>query len=179
MISSEYRDILLLEYKKKKWFDAGIQIEKYFLDEIIKENNVKTALDFGGGYGTFANYLQEQYNVDAYCYDPGTCIEEYVEDRVDLVTSIGVLEHVERESIVDTLKWLKQISNHHYHVISCNYANHTLSNGKNAHLIVEAPDWWRDTFVAIGYQPKKHKLYAKYDEKRDQLKVRYWVYLQS
>jgi len=30
-----------------------------------------------------------------------------------------------------------------YHLIACHPAKKTLSDGRNAHLIIENPDWWK------------------------------------
>jgi len=30
-----------------------------------------------------------------------------------------------------------------YHLIACHPAKKTLSDGRNAHLIIEKPDWWK------------------------------------
>jgi hypothetical protein len=58
--------------------------------------------------------------------------------------SFDVLEHVEPTFINDTLSDLKNRCNKiMHHVIACHPAKRVLNDGRNAHLIIENPDWWK------------------------------------
>lgn len=57
-----------------------------------------------------------------------------------------------------------------YHLIACHPAKKTLSDGRNAHLIIENPDWWKvkmidprwkiihEEILEFEVQPKKGPL---------------------
>ena len=71
-----------------------------------------------------------------------------IPSQVDLVYSSDVLEHVEPDLIDETINHLFSISNYQYHLIACHPAKKALSDGRNAHLIIEDPSWWLKKFEA-------------------------------
>ena len=53
------------------------------------------------------------------------------------------MEHIEPELLDDTLKDLfSRASKYQYHLIACHPAKKKLNDGRNAHLIIESPEWW-------------------------------------
>ena len=76
-------------------------------------------------------------------YDPTN--DQPLPDSVDMIMSFDVLEHVEPEFIDITLVDLKNRCNKiMYHLIACHPAKRVLDDGRNAHLIIETPDWWKN-----------------------------------
>ena len=45
-----------------------------------------------------------------------------------------------------------------YHLIACHPAKKCLSDGRNAHLIIESPTWWRSKLQSIDYQIVSEKI---------------------
>lgn len=81
------------------------------------------------------------------CYDPG--VKEFSDppEPAELVTCIDVLEHIEPEYLDDVLDHLESLAE------VCLFASvHTgpagkvLSDGRNAHLIQQPPQWWLPKF---------------------------------
>ena len=105
-------------------------------------------LDFGCGKGTPLDSLKSDV-MDIYSYDPITHPIELPE-HVDLVYSRDVLEHIEPEQIDTVLENLFTIgTKYQHHFIACHPAKKGLSDGRNAHLIIEEPDWWKSKIEQI------------------------------
>jgi hypothetical protein len=80
-------------------------------------------------------------------------------DKVDMIYSSDVLEHIESEHLTETLVDLKtRCSKVMYHLIACHPAKRGTSDGRNAHLIIENPDWWRLKFQSVDYQILSEKI---------------------
>ena len=45
-----------------------------------------------------------------------------------------------------------------YHLIACHPAKRGMSDGRNAHLIIENPDWWRSKLQSVDYQITSEKI---------------------
>jgi cyclopropane fatty-acyl-phospholipid synthase-like methyltransferase len=113
------------------------------LVEVIKAYPIVTALDFGCGEGNMMARLTEMFShLQIQGYDPGVERFSTLPEKVDLIYSADVLEHIEPHLLDDTLKNLWNIGRYQYHNIACHPAKKTLPDGRNCHLIVEEPDWW-------------------------------------
>ena len=117
----------------------------------MQEKNIKSFLDFGAGKGGTSEYIRNQYpNVLLHTFDPAT-FPNPLPEEVELTYSSDVLEHVEEHLIDETLQDLcKRSTRYQYHLIACHPAKKTLSDGRNAHLIIEKPKWWKRKIQAIS-----------------------------
>jgi hypothetical protein len=67
-----------------------------------------------------------------------------------LIYSSDVLEHIEPELLDDTLQSLCECAvKYQYHLIACHPAKKSLSDGRNAHLIIEDPSWWNNKLKSL------------------------------
>jgi 2-polyprenyl-3-methyl-5-hydroxy-6-metoxy-1,4-benzoquinol methylase len=67
----------------------------------------------------------------------------------DVVVCTDVLEHIEPEKLDAVLDHILRLTGYFAHlVISTRPANAVLPDGRNAHLIVETPDWWLEKILA-------------------------------
>ena len=149
-ISKEYINELEKLHSKKTFGTASnIPVE---LIKIIEERNINSILDFGSGKENLSNAIKLKYpNITLYSYDPVTSPIE-IPTQVDLTFSSDVLEHVEPEHLDSTLNMLFDItSKFMYHLIACHPAKKTLSDGRNAHLIIEDGAWWRPRFIKSNW----------------------------
>lgn len=145
-ISQDYVEELKILHDKKT-FGTAARLPDDFV-ELVNTKGIKSILDFGCGKGNTTTAIKEKWpNIKVYSYDPVTSPIDLPE-QVDLVYSSDVLEHVEPNEIEQTLKNLFSISNHQYHYIACHLAKKTLSDGRNAHLIVEPGEWWEEKMKA-------------------------------
>lgn len=152
MISKEYKNILrkiheTTPFGKRAKFPKHLQ---KFIDD-IKPNSI---IDFGCGKGRLVNIMNETYpSIRVRGYDPGNSyFDSPIVEPVDLLMSTDVLEHIEPVYLDETLKFLSTKSRYIYHLIACHPAKLILSDGRNAHLIIEDQTWWRQKFLDLDYK---------------------------
>ena len=76
-------------------------------------------------------------------FDPAIAVKEQTPKPADVVVCTDVLEHVEPDYLDAVLVDLRRVTKVCLFVaISTKPANKNLSDGRNAHLIVESADWW-------------------------------------
>lgn len=98
-------------------------------------------LDYGCGKKT----LEVALNRPISNYDP--CVQGLENNNTlhDFVFCGDVLEHIEPDLLDNVLQDIKRCMRHSgLLVISLVPAKKTLPDGRNAHLILQTPDWWRD-----------------------------------
>ena len=133
----------LYHQEDKIW--QGTSIINYIpkINQIIKDKDIKTILDYGCGK---AKHHPKEWK--AIKYDPA--IQEYQnkpQDKYDLVISTDVLEHIPVENLKQTINEIFGYSNKWVFVsVCCRKAEAILPNGYNAHATIESAKWWRDLF---------------------------------
>lgn len=153
MISDSYKK-MLTDIHDTSPFGKRSKVPKY-LEEFISQIKPTSMIDFGCGKGRLVQRLREDYpDIVVSGYDPGNReFSDSMEGRhADLIISTDVLEHVEPEHIDLTLKFLSSKSRYIYHLIALSPAKLILPDGRNAHLIQESPEWWRNKFLNLNYK---------------------------
>jgi len=174
MISDNYKKVIT-ELNGVENFGKRKKLPNY-LDDFIKRYNPKSILDFGCGTGGLVVKLKTTYpllNISG--YDPGSSVySQPIDDlHFDMIVSTDVLEHIEPEHLDTTLKYLSERSNLIYHLIALAPSKVTLSDGRNAHLILESHIWWRNKFLKLGYKIiKEHHMMHK---KGDRVVNKYFI----
>lgn len=133
------------EYHKndKNW--QGITLLKYIptINQIIKDKDIKTILDYGCGK---AKHHPSEWNATK--FDPA--IPEFAnkpKGKFDLVISTDVLEHIPVDNLKPIIDELFEYSNKWLFVsVCCRKAKAILPNGYNAHATIESAKWWRELF---------------------------------
>lgn len=111
----------------------------------LQEANTTVLLDYGSGTSSLKNALDKYYpNVyNVIEYEPGMQDKCSMPEPCEFVVCIDVLEHVEPEFIENVLDDLQRVTLKHALItISTEPAHTILSDGRNAHLIVEPYSWW-------------------------------------
>jgi len=142
MISDDYKKQIEKLHSKKNWGTTSTLGKK--CQEVIEKYNPKSILDFGCGNGQITDLLKQTYpEKTIYGYDPA--FHDSMPDNVDMIMSTDVLEHIEPNYLKNTLADLdKRCNIVQYHLIACFKSKKALPDGRNAHLIVETPDWWQE-----------------------------------
>jgi len=142
MISEEYKKQLQeLHSRESGW---GTTAEWALKDVIscIENHNPKSLLDYGAGKGALSHALKDK-NLDLFEYDPGIPEKSNSPEPADLVCCIDVLEHVEPDQVDNVLKDLQRVvSDKGFFLISLIPAMSILPDGRNAHILLESPQWW-------------------------------------
>ena len=146
-ISKDYQEQLKALHNKVDSFGKRSKLPPEF-KKLLDSHNFNSVLDFGAGKGLLSKTLKQEYpNLKVYSYDPVT-FNNPLPDSVDVVYSSDVLEHVEPELLDDTIEDLfNRTEKYHYHLIACHPAKKKLNDGRNAHLIIEEPNWWKEKLL--------------------------------
>jgi hypothetical protein len=141
LVSKEYKKVLEKEHNNSIWgVMAGNMIQT--LEKFLLDNNAKEVLDYGSGSSSFKNNLSLK-NINVYEYDPGVPGKDISPDPRDYTICIDVLEHIEPTLIDNVLQDLARVTKiQGYFTIAMYPASRILSDGRNAHLIVESFSWW-------------------------------------
>ena len=155
-ITDEYK-ATIVQYRSgtsPSWGSTGDRNFGYrLLNFLNMRPDVKTVLDFGCGHGKLGGFITENRpDVVWEEYDPSIEGKDKLPNgHYDLICSSDVMEHIEPECLNEVLDWLNNHAKYQYHLISCELcAGSELPDGRNAHLIVETPEWWRETFKPFG-----------------------------
>lgn len=145
LINDNYRKQLLQMHENPKTFSQGRKAYNIIAD-FINENKIESLIDFGCGKGGLIQCVKELHpdisNVQG--YDPGHPeFEKLPEITFDALVSTDALEHVEPQYIDQTLQVINRLfSKICFLRIACRPAKKLLPDGRNAHLIIESPEWW-------------------------------------
>jgi 2-polyprenyl-3-methyl-5-hydroxy-6-metoxy-1,4-benzoquinol methylase len=135
----------------EKW--AGIVLQ------VALAYDAHSILDYGCGQGSLKRVLsnlvtQDQapvYRIDE--YDPAIPGKDALPEQFsDLVNVTDVLEHIEPERLKAVLKHIRLLASKCvFVVISTKESNKVLADGRNAHVIIESPQWWKQQLREAGF----------------------------
>ena len=161
LITEEYRDILKKTHAEGKWGNTGAQ-GGFFRNILFLANRFKAKeiLDYGAGWGGVKiRMAKERPDIAVYNYDPVTSPID-LPKKSDLVYSSDVLEHIEPDCLEAVLEDIARLTIFRgYLSIATEPAHRILTDGRNAHLIVEEPEWWakklKNHFNLVQQRPEK------------------------
>ena len=108
----------------------------------IKDLKTDTILDYGCGKGHLKLALSK-YGMTCAEYDPGIPGKDAMPEPADLVAALDVMEHVEPECLSAVLSHIGLLARKGALLAIALYPSGTvMPDGRNAHLIVEEPEWW-------------------------------------
>lgn len=159
LITDEYRRLNQEMHETKP--DYGVHGREHFeaIADLADRMNTKDILDYGCGKGTLAMHFP--FTIKQ--YDPAIPRYSDLPEPADIVVCTDVLEHIEPELIGNVLNHIKGLAKKvFYGTISTELAKKTLSDGRNAHLIIETPEWWfsalSERFEIINYNRNAHHI---------------------
>jgi hypothetical protein len=120
------------------------------INPFLTQYQPTTILDFGCGHGALMAGIRQAYpNTAVDGYDPGSATHSKMPGQsFDCVVSADVFEHIEPTHLNQTLALIGQkMLRVGWFRIACYPAKKILPDGRNAHLIVEQPEWWREKLL--------------------------------
>lgn len=109
--------------------------------QLAIQSEAKTILDYGCGRGT----LKRNLTLPVREYDPAIPGKDHLPQPADLVVCTDVLEHVEPDCLEAVLEHLRSLTlKFCYAVVHLTPARKFLADGRNAHLIQESAEWWKE-----------------------------------
>ena len=115
---------------------------KHCVNELLRVYDCKSILDYGCGQAVLRNHMPTGIRYQG--YDPaGNKALSKMPRSADLVIAIDVLEHIEPLLLTSVLVHINEcIDKVALFVIAQRPATQILSDGRNAHLIQQGPEWW-------------------------------------
>jgi hypothetical protein len=150
LISPDYQALNRQLHGTAKSYGAGSYRWSERVEQLRDECGAQTVLDYGSGKGTLAQALGHPGWLSE--YDPAVPGKDQRPTPADLVVCTDVLEHIEPELLDNVLKDLRKLAAKAvFVVIATRPSSKTLADGRNAHLIVESPEWWRDKLESLFF----------------------------
>jgi ribosomal protein RSM22 (predicted rRNA methylase) len=147
LISDAYREQNALYHRAMPGYGASRHALRPVLN-LIDEFKPASILDYGCGKGALGAALMEVSDVPYRGYDPAIPMCSATPEPADLVICRDVIEHVEPEYLdatIDELHRLTKVAL--YMVVATKLSTDILPDGRNAHLIVQPINWWREKFA--------------------------------
>lgn len=141
LYSEEYKEELEYQHATSNWGDAGASCAKD-VKVFCDKHNYTEILDYGSGQGNTSRALR-LLGCSVVEYEPGIKEKSALPAPSEFVLCNDVMEHIEPDYLKNVLTHIKLLTKCHvFFTIACYPAVKLLSNGNNAHLIVQSPKWW-------------------------------------
>ncbi len=148
IIDKQYQQQIQEMHAKGKFNNGAKQFS--LVRPFVEKYQPTTLLDFGCGKGALIEAIHAEWpSIEVSGYDPGNPkFEQWPTHSFDTVISTDAIEHIEPEHLDNTLKMIASIMQRcGFFRIACHPAKKKLPDGRNAHLIVQEPDWWRQRIL--------------------------------
>jgi 2-polyprenyl-3-methyl-5-hydroxy-6-metoxy-1,4-benzoquinol methylase len=143
LISEEYREIQRKLHADNRHYGSASTLYGKSISSVIHQLKATDILDYGAGKGRLKSSLDVEHEIQVSLYDPAIKLISRTPDPHEFVACIDVLEHIEPEYLDEVLDDLKRVTKDFgFFSVSTAEAKKTLSDGRNAHLIVEPMEWW-------------------------------------
>lgn len=153
LISPRYRDEQVRLHAQPRGYGQRGSKWSTHVNTLVWKHGCQSVLDYGCGQGSLRQWVAEAGRCrDIREYDPAIAGKDALPAVADLVVCTDVLEHVEPDKIDAVLAHLRSVTGRLlFVVISLVETAKTLSDGRQAHILLQAPAWWRARFEALGF----------------------------
>jgi hypothetical protein len=142
LISDDYRALQAELHKNPDYGSASVLFAP-IVSKICEQYGVQEILDYGAGKGRLAQHLRTKRPIRMTMYDPVMPQWSARPEPAEMVACVDVLEHIEPEKLENVLDDLRRcVKRVGFFSVSTVAAEKILSDGRNAHLIIEPPSWW-------------------------------------
>ena len=148
IINQDYQKQIQAMHDNGKFNNGAKQFK--LVVPFINEYQPKNLIDFGCGKGALIATIKENYPaIDVFGYDPGNPDFSVMPNRTfDTIVSTDALEHIEPEHLTASLGMMSErMERCGFFRIACYLAKKSLPDGRNCHLIVKEPAWWREQIL--------------------------------
>lgn len=154
LISDDYREMQKQLHAAPRGYGGRGDKWAGIVAQLAAQYQAESILDYGCGQGTLIRSLRELRvsGVRLAEYDPAIPGKDAMPEPADLVVCTDVLEHIEKDRLKAVLRHLRDVSQKAlWVVVSTKTSNKVLADGRNAHLIIKPPDWWKRRFIKAGF----------------------------
>ena len=137
--------------KGRRWAPA---ITSLLLALGERDGGGASLLDYGAGQATLAKALSAALPwLDVRSYDPAVPSIAHSPDPARYVSCTDVLEHIEPDRIDAVMADIGRLAQKAlFLVIALTPTTKTLSDGRQAHILLKPESWWREKFEAQGWR---------------------------
>ena len=167
-----YSFLLKLMHLKKNTFKGySLRNNIHHINEIIKNHNIESLLDYGCGKALEYNPNPYNKSLEIFLYDPFyKRFNLLPKKQYDLVVCTDVMEHVEKTNINNVLNHINSFSNRAvFFSISTNLAKKNLPDGQNAHVTILSDQEWKN-LIKKNFS-EKISIYVKFNENSEMTKI--------
>jgi len=150
LISDRYRELQEELHRNPSYGVASVEYAP-LVAEFVRRNDIREMLDYGAGKGRLGEELDwlVPWEMTIHHYDPAIPRWAAPPAPAPFVACLDVLEHIEPERLDDVLDDLQRVTaSSGLFTVHTAAAAKTLSDGRNAHLIQEPPQWWLPRLLA-------------------------------
>ena len=139
LISEEYRALNAQKHEQSAAYGNNADKYAHRVRELARTLGAHTILDYGCG----KRALERSLGFAIQNYDPAFPATAALPAPADVVCCLDVLEHIEPDYLESVLDHLKEVTlMRGFFTVSTQPAKKHLADGRNAHLIVQPPEWW-------------------------------------
>ena len=145
-ISKEYSTLMSQMHSDKATFGGDIKAFRV-IDRLIIKYKIKSIIDYGCGKGDLMFNIREKYpKIEVFGFDPGNPDFAILPTKqYQMIITSDVMEHIEPRFLNNVLEHINSLfTDIGYFYIATSPSKKDFSNGRNAHLIVAGPDYWRE-----------------------------------
>lgn len=124
------------------------------VEQLAKRYGATSVLDYGCGQGSLGLTLRaiRMPGVRFDDYDPAVIGKDHLPMFADLVVCTDVLEHIEPDRLDGVLAHLHMLARKAvFLVVATRPSSKVLTDGRNAHLILEDEAWWSARVAQAGF----------------------------
>lgn len=145
LISEEYRAQNALKHETSTAYGNNGHLAADRVRALARTLGATSILDYGCGKRS----LERALGYAIQNYDPAIPAYAALPQPADVVVCMDVLEHIEPECLDAVLDHLASLTKMRgYFTVAVKPAHKHLPDGRNAHLIVEPPEWWLQKLMA-------------------------------
>jgi hypothetical protein len=142
LISDDYLHQQVELHKNPDYGVASVHFAP-IVSKVCNQYGVEELLDYGAGKGRLAQNLDVDHPMSVQHYDPAIPGWDDAAEPCEMVACIDVLEHIEPSLLDNVLDDMQRVLQRiGLFTISTVFAEKTLPDGRNAHLIVRPLEWW-------------------------------------
>ena len=124
-------------------YGVASRIYAPFVSKLCNQLKVTEVLDYGAGKCRLFENLQVGHAMKLQAYDPAIPTLAARPSPSQMVCCLDVLEHIEPDCLDEVLDDLQALTLElGFFSIATTPAIRKLSDGRNAHLIIEGAEWW-------------------------------------
>lgn len=148
VISDTYKALNKQLHDDKAEYGADAQKDAQGVVNFARKTGSRTILDFGCGKGSLKPAILELApEMTVLEFDPAIEGKDTLPTQpVDLIAAMDVMEHIEPEYLTAVLESMCALKPRLVIMkIALTPAQKTLPDGRNAHILLQPPAWWRET----------------------------------